>query len=162
MNLFKVFLCSVSLVLLSACSSSGPMKSIHGPVNTSLFETILNEQIISEEEVLILARKGETPGRIMGVSGGAVILTDKRFIFAEWKVDGFRYFVKDSYEYNEIDFVNKAEGLLQLMLSTPAMAGLSFVLKIGEKEFQYSSESVELVIKEINKRLVPSESKRAL
>lgn len=141
-------------IILSGCSSIGPMESIYGPTDTSSFELILKDQIISKDEKLILAREGQIEGRGFGtVTGGAVILTDKRFIFAEWKTKGFRYSIEDSYDYSEIESAVKADGFFVTLKSTPYMTGQSFMLTISGKKFQYSSQSVEYVLKEINKRL---------
>tara|TARA_B110000196_G_C21110094_1_gene647294 strand:- start:1164 stop:1568 length:405 start_codon:yes stop_codon:yes gene_type:complete len=130
------------------------MESIYGPTDTSSFELILKDQVIPKDELLILAREGQIEGRGFGtVTGGAVILTDKRFIFAEWKTTGFRYSIEDSYDYNEIESAVKVGGFFATMNSTPYMTGQSFVLTISGKEFQYSAQSVEYVLKEINKRL---------
>jgi hypothetical protein len=130
------------------------MESAFGPTDTSSFELILKDQVIPKDEKLILAREGQIEGRGFGTATtGTVILTDKRFIFAEWKTQGYRYSIEDSYDYNEIQSAEKVGGFFVTMKSTPYMTGKSFLLTINGKELQYSAQSVEYVLKEINKRL---------
>ena len=125
MNVVKLVISTLLVLNLMACSSSGPMKSFYGPVNTSSFELMVKQQVLNKNEELVLARKAQRTddGLFELQIGGALILSDKRVVFARWTIDGYRYVIQDSYDYDEISSVFRTEGFFKLMKSSPGMTG---------------------------------------
>ena len=144
------------LAFLTGCSSRGPMQSFYGPAETPQYSQIMESVLYNnEQKIEFVADATSMPEYRM--IGGAITITPKSFMFAQWNGSSLTYNPVVQFDFNEIENYGSYP-----TLNVPlGLIGKAFYIKSGKNTYYFASgqlDSVFYYIKSKNKNAIRIDS----
>ncbi|WP_041061627.1 GRAM domain-containing protein [Vibrio owensii] len=133
--MFKKWMFLICILSLVGCSNRGPMKSGFGPVETSKYIELLERDLVSSNESILVYSESMFTEELYAYSG-ALILTDQQVIFAEWDNDSYEYRPIYSTLLNDIVEVEQCNPLA----ATISLIGQVFCVYTDEESVSFATE----------------------
>lgn len=144
--------CLFLLVFLNGCSTSGPMASLYGPVETPGYENILEASLYnSEAELQFVSEASQTVNH--RVIGGALTVTERGIMFSRWDYPTLKY---DPVTHIEFDSITKYGS--DLLQNTPlGLFTKGFYITSDERNYYFASDKLDSIFYFIKSRSKQSE-----
>ncbi|MBM7036779.1 PH domain-containing protein [Vibrio ulleungensis] len=134
----KKILVVMFIALLSGCGSSGPMQSFYGPIATPQYIDIVKNGLLEDSEEVKLVGEASS-SKDQRVSGGAIIVTDTRILFATWNRKTLKYDPLASIPFIDIESYGSNPSL-----SVPlALVGWSFHITTEHATYEFASKQMD-------------------